>query len=540
MFLEIDRLNLWFNNFDDANRPVHKQVLFDVSLTLKKGATAALVGESGSGKSITALSILRLLEDSSDIRTEGEIRFENRNLLTLAPDEIRKIRGNRIAMIFQEPMSSLNPVYSIGNQLMEPLRIHLGMDKKAAEAEAIRLLQRTGIDDPANRMHTYPHQLSGGQRQRVMIAMALACRPSLLIADEPTTALDVTIQAQILSLIRDIQEEYGMAVLLITHDLEMVRHHAATISIMQHGKIVESGTTNEVFAAPAHPYTRILMSAIPENIRSAPTPGPTLLAVEKLACHFQISGGWVTPWKRRKTLIKAVDDISLELQQGNTWGIVGESGSGKTTLGMAILKLVRSSGAIVFDGQDIQPWTTSRLRPLRSEMQIVFQDPFSALSPRFTIQEIIEEGLLVHSPHSTREERYQLVTDTLEEVGLAEEMAFRYPHEFSGGQRQRIAIARAIVLRPKLLILDEPTSALDVTIQGQIIALLIELQKKYNMTYIFISHDLRVVRAIADHVAVMQHGKIIEAGPAQQIFNSPEQEYTRTLFAAALGPEKAA
>jgi microcin C transport system ATP-binding protein len=535
MFLEIDHLNLWFNSFDDNNQPVHNQVLFDVSLTIKKGETTALVGESGSGKSITALSILRLLEDSCDIRMHGEIRFEDRNLLSLFPDEIRKIRGNRIAMIFQEPMTSLNPVYSIGNQLMEPLRLHLGMNKKEAEIEAIRLLQRTGIDDAAGRMHTYPHQLSGGQRQRVMIAMALACRPSLLIADEPTTALDVTIQAQILALIKDIQAEYGMAVLLITHDLEMVRRHASTISIMQHGRIVESGKTGEIFTNPCHPYTRCLMSAIPDNGRIASAPGPLLLAVENLSCHFQMYGGWERPFKRRKTTIKAVDDVGLEVCRGTTWGIVGESGSGKTTLGMAILKLVHSTGSIIFAGQDIQPWSNSRLRPLRSDIQIVFQDPFSSLSPRFTVQEIVEEGLLVHSPHSTREERYQLVIDTLREVGLEEEMAFRYPHEFSGGQRQRIAIARAIVLRPKLLILDEPTSALDVTIQGQIITLLVELQRKYAMTYIFISHDLRVVRAIADYVAVMQHGKIIEAGPAQEIFNFPVQKYTRTLFAAALG-----
>jgi microcin C transport system ATP-binding protein len=535
MFLEIDHLNLWFNNFDEDNKPVHKQVLFDVSLTLKKGETTALVGESGSGKSITALSILRLLENTSDIRLEGEIRFEDRNLLTLSPDEIRKIRGNRIAMIFQEPMTSLNPVYTVGSQLIEPLRLHLRMSKREAEVEAVRLLERTGIDNPAGRMRAFPHQLSGGQRQRVMIAMALACRPSLLIADEPTTALDVTIQAQILALIKDIQEEYGMAVLLITHDLEMVRRHAGAISIMQHGRIVESGETAKIFSAPAHPYTRCLMLAIPVSTRPAPPPRPILLATKNLSCHFQMLGGWVHPFKRRKTIIKAVDEVTLELQSGTTWGIVGESGSGKTTLGMAILKLVHSSGAIVFDGQDIQPWTNHRLRPLRSDIQIVFQDPFSSLSPRFTVQEIIEEGLLVHTPNTTREERYRLVVDTLLEVGLEEEMAFRYPHEFSGGQRQRIAIARAIVLRPKLLILDEPTSALDVTIQGQIIALLLELQKKYDMTYMFISHDLRVVRALADHLAVMQHGKIIEAGPAREIFTVPVQEYTRTLFAAALG-----
>jgi ABC-type microcin C transport system duplicated ATPase subunit YejF len=535
MFLEIDRLNLWFNSFDDTNNALQKQVLFDVSLSLQEGETAALVGESGSGKSLTALTILRLLEDSSNIRVSGEIRFGGKNLLKLLPDEIRRIRGNRIAMIFQEPMTSLNPVYTVGNQLVEPLRLHLGMDNHAATQEAIRLLQRTGIEDPAGRMHSYPHQLSGGQRQRVMIAMALACRPALLIADEPTTALDVTIQAQILALIKDIQQEYGMTVLLITHDLEMVRRHASSISIMQHGRIVECGETSKIFSSPSHPYTKSLMTAIPGKGRVALNNEPVLLETENLSCHFQVVGDWVHPFKRRKTLIKAVDGVSLQLQRGSSWGIVGESGSGKTTLGMAILRLIPSKGEIVFGDQNITSWNARRLRPLRCDMQIVFQDPFSSLSPRFSVLEIIEEGLLVHTPGMTKADRYRLIAETLVEVGLEEEMAFRYPHEFSGGQRQRIAIARAIVLRPKLLILDEPTSALDITIQGQIISLLLALQKKYGMTYIFISHDLRVIRALADHVAVMQHGKILEAGPAQDIFTSPVQEYTKTLFAAALG-----
>ncbi len=533
MFLEIDHLNLWFNSFDDSGR-VANQVLFDVSLTLKKGETAALVGESGSGKSITALSILRLLEDSCDIGQSGEIRFENRNIFNLLPEEVRRIRGNRIAMIFQEPMTSLNPVYTIGHQLVEPLMLHLGMTRQEAEKDAIRLLQKTGIEAPADRMQSYPHQLSGGQRQRVIIAMALACRPSLLIADEPTTALDVTIQSQILQLIKDIQEEYGMAVLLITHDLEIVRRHASSVFIMQQGRIVEHGKTESVFKTPSHPYTLTLMSAIPESGKKTAPLAAVLLETKDLSCHFQIQGGWEHPFKRKKILIKAVDEVNLQFQRGSTWGIVGESGSGKTTLGMAILRLVHSSGAIIFDGHDIGPWTTARLRPLRSQIQIVFQDPFSSLSPRFTVHEIIEEGLRIHHPSMTKEERYDLVIDSLKEVGLEEEMAFRFPHEFSGGQRQRIAIARAIVLRPKLLILDEPTSALDVTIQGQIIALLLHLQAKYTMTYIFISHDLRVIRAMADHVAVMQHGKIIESGPASELFRSPQQAYTRTLFAAAL------
>jgi microcin C transport system ATP-binding protein len=535
MFLEIDQLNLWFNNYDEENRAIRNQVLFDVSLTLAKGQTVALVGESGSGKSITALSILRLLEDSCNISQQGEIRVQGRNVFALSPEEIRRIRGNRIAMIFQEPMTSLNPVYTIGNQLLEPLKLHRKMGTREAELEAIRLLTRTGIDDPAGRLRAFPHQLSGGQRQRVMIAMALACKPSLLIADEPTTALDVTIQAQILELIEDIQKEYQMGLLLITHDLEMVRKHASEIYIMQNGRIVESGTTEKIFTTPSDDYTRHLISAIPKTIKEFKAPGPVLLKTENLNCRFESNSGWVHPFKRKRKVLKAVDQVTLTLHKGTTCGIVGESGSGKTTLGMAILKLLRSTGDIFFEGQNIQLWTNRRLRPLRSEMQVIFQDPFSSLSPRFTVHEIIEEGLKIHTPNATREQRYERVLNTLVEVGLEEEMAFRFPHEFSGGQRQRIAIARAIVLKPKFLILDEPTSALDVTIQGQIIELLLDLQRKYQMTYMFISHDLRVVRALADYVAVMQNGRIVEVGPAQEIFTSPVQEYTKRLFAAALG-----
>ena len=535
MFFEIDQLSLWFNSYNDDNQAIRNQVLFDVSLTLAKGQTVALVGESGSGKSITALSILRLLEDSCNISQQGEIRFQDQNVFTLSPEEIRRIRGNKIAMIFQEPMTALNPVYTIGDQLQEPLKLHRNMRKKEAEQEAIQLLTRCGIDDPADRLRSYPHQLSGGQRQRVIIAMALACKPSLLIADEPTTALDVTIQAQILELIRDIQKEYGMGLLLITHDLEMVRKHASRIYIMKDGRIVESGTTEKIFTNPSHEYTRCLMSAIPKTIKESTAPGPLLLRTEDLSCQFVTYGDWVHPFKRKKKVINAVDKVTLNLHKGTTCGIVGESGSGKTTLGMAILKLVHSSGQILFEGQNIQSWTNRRLRPLRSDIQVIFQDPFSSLSPRLTVHEIIEEGLKVHSPDTTKVQRYERVLDTLLEVGLEEEMAFRFPHEFSGGQRQRIAIARAIVLKPKFLILDEPTSALDVTIQGQIIELLLDLQRKYQMTYMFISHDLRVVRALADYVAVMQHGKIVEAGPAQEIFTAPVQAYTRSLFAAALG-----
>lgn len=534
MLLEIQNLDLCFNSLDEKGLYQKKQILFDISLSLREGKTTALVGESGSGKSITAFSILRLLEATSNISVTGKVLFQGQDLYTLNPDEMRSYRGNEIAMIFQEPMTSLNPVYRIGNQMIEPLTTHCNMSRHDAEIEAIRLLDRTGIEDSASRMLSYPHQLSGGQRQRVMIAMALACKPSLLIADEPTTALDVTIQAQILELIKDIQKEYNMAVLLITHDLEMVRKQAEHVFIMQHGRIVESGSTEHIFTNPSAGYTHTLLTAIPQSQKNMAIPGPLLLQTDNLDCSFTLPGKWIHPLKREKKTITAVDHVSLTIHQGTTWGIVGESGSGKTSLGMAILKLIKSNGHIFFEGKNLQNLTNRQLRPLRSAIQIVFQDPFSSLSPRFTVEEIIAEGLEVHFPKLKRKQRLERIHKVLSEVGLDEEMAHRFPHEFSGGQRQRIAIARAIVLKPKFLILDEPTSALDVTIQGQIIDLLLELQKKHNMTYMFISHDLRVIRALADYVAVMHHGKIVEAGPAQEIFTSPTQEYTRALFAAAL------
>lgn len=535
MFLEIDHLNLWFNSHNDNNEPVQNQALFDVSLSINKGEMVALVGESGSGKTITALSILRLLEESSNVQQSGSIALEGNDLLSMNRDEIRRIRGNRISMIFQEPMTSLNPVYTIGNQLLEPLLLHRRMKKADAVKEAVHLLARTGIDDPEARLRYFPHQLSGGQRQRVMIAMALACRPSLLIADEPTTALDVTIQAQILNLINDLRHEMGMGILLITHDLAVVRENADKIYIMNDGRVIEAGSAAQIFMAPQKEYTKALIAAIPQKSKSPGNSGPRILATENLSTSFVMYGGWIHPFKRRKKTIRAVDSADLTLHQGTTCGIVGESGSGKTTLGMAILKLVHSTGKILFDGKDLQPLTTSQMRPLRSDIQIVFQDPFSSLSPRMTVLEIIEEGLLVHFPAATKAERYVHVLEALQEVGMEEDMAFRYPHEFSGGQRQRIAIARALVLKPRLLILDEPTSALDVTIQGQIIELLLTLQRRYCLTYMFISHDLRVVRALADYIAVMQHGRIVESGPAQEIFTSPAHPYTRTLFKAALG-----
>ncbi len=535
MLLEIDKLNVRFILDTGSQQPEENHVLHDVSLSVGQGETVALVGESGSGKSVTALSILRLLEEGSQTRSSGSINFEGKEILSLSDRQIRAIRGNRIAMIFQEPMTSLNPVYTIGNQLIEPLLLHQSLTRKEAENEAIRLLDRTGIDNPAARLRTYPHQLSGGQRQRVMIAMALACRPSLLIADEPTTALDVTIQAQILELIRDLQDEFQMAVLLITHDLAMVREIAEHVHIMQGGRIVEQGPTQGLLDNPQHPYTIHLLQSIPQVRASEEEQGQKpLLTIEGLDCHFHFKDSWSGFFKRKIRTIKAVDDVSLTLNQGTTCGVVGESGSGKTTLGMAILKLARSQGTINFDGRDLQQLTTRQMRPLRREMQVVFQDPFSSLSPRMTVEQIVEEGMRVHGLGGTARQRRDIVAETLKEVGLSPEMAFRYPHEFSGGQRQRIAIARAIVLKPRLLILDEPTSALDMTIQKQIIDLLLDLQKRYGMTYLFISHDLRVVRAMADQVAVMQHGRIVEAGPARELFDAPKHSYTRRLFAAAL------
>ncbi len=534
MFLKADRLNLWFNSYNNDNELEHTQVLHDVSFEVKSGETTALVGESGSGKSVTAFSILRLLEESSSVTSTGSIYFKDRDLYSLTLGEMRLIRGNKIAMIFQEPMTSLNPVYTIGSQMMEPLVFHQKMNKKKAKKEAIQLLHRTGIDDPENRFHAFPHQLSGGQRQRVIIAMALACKPSFLIADEPTTSLDVTIQAQILELIEDIQAEYGMGVLLITHDLVLVRKNAKYIYIMEKGRIVEHGATERLFSSPSNSYTKRLLTATWQQQKSETREGPVILRTDNLNCHFQMGSSWDRLFKKEKRVIKAVDKVSLKLLQGTTCGVVGESGSGKTTLAMAILKLVKSQGDIIFDGQNLEKMNDRMMRPLRKDIQIVFQDPFSSLSPRLTVEEIINEGIKVHMPGITKEQQKDIISTTLHEVGLTEDMALRYPHEFSGGQRQRIAIARAIVLKPRLLILDEPTSALDVTIQAQIIELLHALQKKHNITYLFISHDLRVVRALADYIVVMQHGQVVESGPAKEIFTSPAQEYTQTLFKAAL------
>jgi len=534
LLLQIAELNSWFKD-ESADDSTYIQTLNNVSLSIDHAKTVALVGESGSGKTVTALSILRLLEDVANIRRTGSILFEGNDLFSVAPEEMRKIRGNKISMIFQEPMTSLNPLYTVGNQLIEPLMLHRAMNKDEALAEALNLLSKTGIPSPEERLHVYPHQLSGGQRQRVMISMAIACRPKLLIADEPTTALDVTVQAQILNLLMDLQKEFDMAILLITHDLPMVKKIADYVHIMKNGTIVESGETERLFLSPEHPYTNKLLGSIPSSTAQKRTSSDLLISTQRLKCHFTLKGKWQGFFRRTNKTIKAVDDISISIAKGTTCGIVGESGSGKTTLGMAILRLIKSSsGDILFDGQQLNRLSSKEIRPLRKEMQIVFQDPFSSLSPRLTVEEIVAEGLKVHFPEINAEERHRMVIDALEEVGMESDMASRYPHEFSGGQRQRIAIARSIILRPKFLVLDEPTSALDMTIQAQIIELLLHLQKKYNLTYLFISHDLRVVRALADYIIIMQDGQIIESGAAEEIFTSPRQPYTRRLFEAAL------
>jgi microcin C transport system ATP-binding protein len=527
-------------DIDNLTTTIHSEsgdftVLDKVSFSVDKNRTVALVGESGSGKSVTALSILRLLEKTAAVSTAGRILFDGQDILTLDEPTLRSLRGNRIAMIFQEPMTSLNPVYSIGSQLIEPLALHQRLTKGEATVKAIELLARTGIPDPANRMNSFPHQLSGGQRQRVMIAMALACQPDLLIADEPTTALDVTIQAQILDLIKDIQQELNMAVLLITHDLTMVEKIADTVNIMHHGRIVESGPTTDIFTAPRNPYTIHLLNSVPAGRPPEKVDAEPLLAITGLKCHFPIKAGF---FKKTVGLIKAVDGVDITIRQGTTFGVVGESGSGKSTLGMCILRLTGCQGRIEYQNAagrhvNLLRFKSGEMRPLRQELQVVFQDPFSSLSPRMTVEKIIGEGLQVHHVGTNRKERRRLVEKALVEVGLEEAMADRYPHEFSGGQRQRIAIARAVALKPRFLVLDEPTSALDMTIQAQIIDLLRDLQQKHNMTYLFISHDLRVIRALADEVAVMQDGRIIETGPAADIFAAPSHPYTKALFAAA-------
>jgi microcin C transport system ATP-binding protein len=508
-----------------------------VSFDIKKGETVALVGESGSGKSVTALSVLKLLPYPAASHPSGSVRFKGQELLHLPEPQIRHVRGNDITIIFQEPMTSLNPLHTIEKQIGEILLLHQGLTGEAARARTIELLDQVGIPDPQMRFKSYPHQLSGGQRQRVMIAMALANEPDLLIADEPTTALDVTVQAQILNLLKELQRRLGMAMLFITHDLGIVRKLADTVCVMKQGKIVEQGPVERVFTAPQHAYTRALLAAEPKPDPAPVCPGaPVVIETKDLKVWFPIKRGVM---RRAVGYIKAVDGVSIEVRQGETLGVVGESGSGKTTLGLAILRLVSSDGPIVFFGSTLAGLTFREMRPFRHHMQIVFQDPYGSLSPRMSISDIIEEGLWVHHPKLSRAEREQRVIRALVDVGLDPDTRFRYPHEFSGGQRQRIAVARAIVLEPTFVVLDEPTSALDMLIQAQIVDLLRALQKRRNLTYMFISHDLRVVAALACRLLVMRHGKVVEEGPAAEVFANPKSAYTRALFAAAFKLETA-
>ena len=528
--LEIRDLSVAFRDPSGGFNSVVEGVDFHVA----PGEKVALVGESGSGKSVTALSVLRLHDPAQTRFPTGQILFEGRNLLALDDPGMRALRGREIAMIFQEPMTSLNPVQPIGRQLMEPLMLHAGVTQEQARRRMIELLDRTGISEPHKRFDAFPHMLSGGQRQRVMIAMALACSPRLLMADEPTTALDVTVQAQILTLLEDLQKEFSMAVLLITHDLNLVKRFADRVCVMQKGSVVEQGPVAEVFRAPQHAYTRQLIDAQPRRMLGAEDAVGTrapLLQGRALRCYFPIKAGF---FRRRIGEVKAVDDVDIDLHAGETVGIVGESGSGKSTLGMCLLRLQDCSGEIDFQGQRLDRLDGRRLRPLRKEFQVVFQDPYSSLSPRMTVEQILREGLEIHFPEQSEAQHHERILSILAEVGLTEDMLWRYPHEFSGGQRQRIAIARAAVLEPKLILLDEPTSALDVSVQKQVLELLLRLQRRYRISYLFISHDLKVIRAVSHRIMVMRAGRIVEHGETEQLFNHPRDGYTQTLLRASL------
>ena len=527
MLLAVKDLSVAFQQGKETSLAVDK-----ISFSINKGETLALVGESGSGKSVSALSILKLLPYPSASHPSGSIRFKGEELLDADERDLRRVRGNDITMIFQEPMTSLNPLHTVEHQIGEILDLHQNLKGDKARARIVDLLTKVGIRDAETRLLDYPHQLSGGQRQRVMIAMALANNPDLLIADEPTTALDVTVQAQILKLLKELQQEFGMALLLITHDLGIVRHMADRVAIMQHGHIVEQGDAKAIFANPQHDYTRMLLTAEPKG---SPPPGnpsaPIVLETKNLKVWFPIKRGFF-----RKTVghIKAVDGLDLIVRQGQTLGVVGESGSGKTTLGLALLRLIHSEGAIVYMGNAIDGFNSAAMRPLRKEMQIVFQDPFGSLSPRLSVQQIVEEGLLVQGKSLNHVQRRETVAKALTEVGLDPGTMDRFPHEFSGGQRQRIAIARALALEPKFIMLDEPTSALDMSVQAQIVDLLRGLQQRHNLAYLFISHDLKVVRALANEVIVMRNGKMVEQGRTAEVFSAPKTEYTKALIAAAL------
>ena len=520
--LRIRDLSVGFHNGDGLTAAVR-----GVSFDIHKGETVALVGESGSGKSVTALSILQLLPDSASI--EGDLALGEQTLNSLTERELRGIRGSRVGMIFQEPMTSLNPLHRVGRQVAEALQIHQGLRVKAANKRVRELFELVGIGDAEQKMQSYPHELSGGQRQRVIIAMALANDPELLIADEPTTALDVTIQKQILRLLLELQKKLGMAILFISHDLNVVRDISQRICVMQDGKIVEQGETEQLFAHASHPYTQQLLSAEPSGRPEPVTDTNTVLRADGLNVWYPVAGGILG---RTQNFVRAATDISFTLRRGETLGVVGESGSGKTSLGMALMRLVASRGTIEFLGQPISDLSQKQLRPLRKQFQMVFQDPFGSLSPRMTIGAIVREGLDVHriGPAAEREQR---VIDTLQEVGIDPDTRHRYPHEFSGGQRQRISIARAVILRPQLIMLDEPTSALDRTVQIQIVELLRDLQKKYSLSYVFISHDLAVVRALSHQILVMKDGATVEQGDANALFTAPAHPYTRELFDAA-------
>ncbi|HUB63747.1 MAG TPA: ABC transporter ATP-binding protein [Methylocella sp.] len=501
----------------------------DIAFSLKRGTTLALVGESGSGKSVTALSIVRLLGRAAEVR--GQVFFKGEDILACREARLREIRGALITMVFQEPMTSLNPLHTIERQIGEILELHGARDAKKIRFRIIELLQEVGIPDPRERLGAYPHQLSGGQRQRVMIAMALANRPDLFIADEPTTALDVTVQAQILELLKELQARHNMAMLFITHDLGIVRKIADEVAVMQKGKIVETNTMAEIFASPSHPYTQALIAAEPKG---APpmidAAGKTVLEARDIRVWFPVKRGF---FRRTVGFVKAVDGVSISVREGETVGVVGESGSGKTTLGLALLRLIRSDGAIVFLGRPIQGLNFTAMRPLRRDMQIVFQDPYGSLSPRLSVADIVAEGLGVQYKSMSSTRKREIVAQALADTGLDPEAMDRYPHEFSGGQRQRIAIARAIVLEPKFIVLDEPTSALDMSVQAQIVDLLRDLQKRRGLAYLFISHDLKVVRALASEIIVMRDGRVVEAGPAVELLAKPRSAYTRALFAAA-------
>ncbi len=524
--LQVRDLSVFFDVPSGEVRAVH-----GISFDIDRGETLALVGESGSGKTVTALSIVQLLPYPLARHPGGSVRFQGQELLGASEPVLRRVRGDRIAMIFQEPMTSLNPLHTIGQQVSEVLVVHKALGRAAARARTLELLRLAGLPEAVQRLDAYPHQLSGGQRQRVMIAMALANDPDLLIADEPTTALDVTIQAQILRLLKELQARFAMALLLITHDLAVVRKVADRVCVMTEGAIVEAGSVAEVFRHPRHAYTRRLLAAEPAGPPTpAPDGTPVVLAARDVKVWFPIKAG---VFRRTVGHVKAVDGVSVTLREGRTVGVVGESGSGKTTLGLALLRLERSTGAVEFRGRELQRLRSRALRPLRREMQVVFQDPFGSLSPRLSVSQIIEEGLRVHGIGATAVERQALIEQALVEVGLDPEARHRYPHEFSGGQRQRIALARVIVLRPRLLVLDEPTSALDMSVQAQIVDLLRDLQARHTLAYLFISHDLKVIRALSHEILVMQAGRVVEDGPATEIFDRPRHPYTRALLAAA-------